>query len=302
MTSNLHLILRAVIDCAYLVRSGLSRRNKRRILVEYARLTLKTMIRRDPAGGGTDRVLDYEVRHFGIGSLQFLFREIFVRNEYFFESPAARPLVFDCGANIGLATLFFTWLHPDCEIHAFEPDPVTFQALSDNVRRNRLTNVHLYNIALADTAGPLDFFVPAGSDGSPLMSTVSRRSVEAAMRRIVVNAGPLSAYVDGREIDFLKMDIEGAEERVLRELNTAGGLRHVKEMALEYHHNLEGGTGGCGSFLRLLQDAGFQFQLDATWGGDLSPGVFQDVLVRARRLPRLAAHRAATADHQEAVA
>ena len=279
------LILRAVIDCSYLFRGRLDTRQKIRVLVEYVRLTLMALFRQRGPRAGTTRVLGYSVRHCGIGSLQFLFREVFVRGDYFLEVTHDRPLVFDCGANIGLSTLFFKWLYPHSEIHAFEPDPDTFAILKENVDRNSLANVHLHNVALTTAAGQLAFFVPTGSSGSPLASTVSSRCGPGS-RRIVVEGVPLSSYISGRDIDLLKMDVEGAEENILREAAAAGALRNVGEIAVEYHHNLEAGISRFGSFLQLLQDSGYHYQVDATWKGGGSDGAFQDIMVRARRATR----------------
>lgn len=280
---DVQLIGRAVLDCAYLVRSGHSRRNKLRILREYVRLTLKLLLGADPAGARPERVLGFRVKHFGYASLQFLFREIFVRSEYFFATAAERPCVVDCGANIGLATLFFKWMHPRCEIHAFEPDPETFAALKENVTENALADVHLHNVALCDRDGAVELFVPQGGPGSLMMSLVPGRMAEEATRRVVVDGRTLSSYVGGREIDFLKMDIEGAELSVLGEMARAGVLRRVREMVVEYHHNLQGSAGSLAGFLRLLEDSGYQYQLDATRGAADSGTEFQDVLVWARR-------------------
>ena len=38
-----------------------------------------------------------------------------------------------------------------------------------------------------------------------------------------------------REVDFLKLDIEGAEQQVLVELEQAGKLKFIKEIAIEGH-------------------------------------------------------------------
>lgn len=38
----------------------------------------------------------------------------------------AKPLIFDVGANIGQSIKLFRKLFPNCEIHAFEPDPESF--------------------------------------------------------------------------------------------------------------------------------------------------------------------------------
>jgi FkbM family methyltransferase len=292
--------MRVVIDGAYLVRSRLPRRTQIGIFLEYLRLTLKVVLSTDTRRPGTARVLRYSVRHFGIGSVHFLFREIFVRNEYAFQATSDRPVIFDCGANIGMATLFFKWLHPSCEIHAFEPDPETFGVLSENVTRNKLTDIKLHNVALVARPGRLDLFIPAGPPGSPLMSTLSRRSGDVSVRRLTVDGKLLSTYVGAGEIDFLKMDVEGAEEPVLRELASTGRLRKIKELAIEYHHNVEGGFGGCGSFLQLLYDCGYQYHLDATWGNHESLATFQDILIRARRSAQVVAHPGAVANPTQA--
>jgi len=54
------------------------------------------------------------------------------------------------------------------------------------------------------------------------MSTVAGRCVDDSMK-IKVNSRKLSEFLD-RDVDLLKMDIEGAEEDVLHELATSGKL------------------------------------------------------------------------------
>jgi FkbM family methyltransferase len=238
------------------------------------------------------------VRHFGLGHVQFLFREIFVRNEYAFQAAGDRPVIFDCGANIGMATLFFKWLYPGCEIHAFEPHPETFAVLSENVTRNQLAHVALHNVALVAKPGRFDLFTPGA--GSGLTSTLSGRSTSSSVRRLSAEGEQLSTYASAKEIDFLKMDVEGAEEPVLRELASTGRLRNIKELAVEYHHNLEGGVGGCGSFLQLLDDSGYQYQLDVTWGNPESAGTFQDILIRACRSAQVVVPAPGNADRARA--
>jgi FkbM family methyltransferase len=69
------------------------------------------------------------------------------------------PAIFDCGANIGMATLYFKWLYPNARIEAFEADPTAFAVLEMNIARNRLTNVTAHNCALWDENGQIEFFV-----------------------------------------------------------------------------------------------------------------------------------------------
>jgi FkbM family methyltransferase len=300
----INLILRAVLDCAYLLRSGHAWRNKIRIILAYVRLTILLILKAPFAETYSDRIFSYRVRHFGRASFHFLFREVFVRSDYFFVAETDRPIVFDCGANIGLATLFFKWIAPDCELHAFEPDPDVFQALKDNVLSNGLSDVHLHNVALCDRAATVDFFVPVSGRGSPLMSLVPGRIPEDQVRRVVVNGEPLSSYIGTKDVDFLKIDVEGSEEAVIRDLVATGSVHRVREMVVEYHHNLQGRAGGLSAFLQMLQNASFHYQLDAICvGGAGAASGFQDILIRARGVSApIPCAIAATSDVREAIA
>jgi len=282
ISDRLRLFPRAAVDSAYLVRSRLGPWQKFRVLMAYVKLTLQAAFARSSATPRVDRFLGFSIRHFDIEALQFLFREVFVRAEYYFAAATPRPVVFDCGANIGVATLFFKWVYPEAEIHAFEPDPATFAALSENVARNRLSNVHLYNVALADSPGRLDLFVPTGSKGSVLTSMCGGRLAGLEVTRVEVQAVMLSTCIGRRPVDFLKMDVEGVEESVLSELAGADALCFVREMAVEYHHNIAQEVSRLDSFLHVLTRNGYRYQVDATWGGNTDVEQFQDVLVRAR--------------------
>ena len=85
--------------------------------------------------------------------MHLLFRVILLRNEYYFETGKASPVIFDCGANIGLATLFFKWLYPGKRDLCVRARQETFALLKRNVEVNHLTGVHLYNVALSDESG-----------------------------------------------------------------------------------------------------------------------------------------------------
>ena len=50
------------------------------------------------------------------------------------------PRILDCGANVGLASLFFRRLYPQARITAFEADPALFAILEANLDANGRTN------------------------------------------------------------------------------------------------------------------------------------------------------------------
>jgi hypothetical protein len=93
-------------------------------------------------------LLNYRVSFLGVGSYQLLLREIFYKGEYQFEAGSNSPVILDCGANIGLATLFFKRLYPNAQVSCFEADPTTATVLQNNIEQNHLTDVKSYNYLL----------------------------------------------------------------------------------------------------------------------------------------------------------
>lgn len=58
-----------------------------------------------------------------------IYKDIFISKEYRFTADNDPPLIFDCGAHIGVSVLYFKKLYPKAKIIAFEPNPVTFKLL-----------------------------------------------------------------------------------------------------------------------------------------------------------------------------
>lgn len=54
-----------------------------------------------------ESVLKYLVSAHDYKTLHYLFKEIFISNEYYFNPRTKEPIILDCGANIGMASLYF---------------------------------------------------------------------------------------------------------------------------------------------------------------------------------------------------
>lgn len=119
----------------------------------------------------------------------------------------------DVGANIGLHTLALArHLEPGGgTVLAFEPHPVNYQALLDNIDRNALNNVIVENLGLADCADVLRGASPAGP-GNWSLATEGECTFEVRLERLDDYLGqhPLP------RLDAVKIDVEGAEVRALR--------------------------------------------------------------------------------------
>ena len=225
-------------------------------------------------------LLGYKITFNGETHFRHLFNGIFVQAPYFFRATNDRPLIFDCGSNIGMSVLFFKKLYPNARIVAFEPDPFTFETLRRNVEQNRLSDVDLHQIALDDRVAEIEFFRDVSPESSSLtMSTLPQRHSGPS---VVVPARRLSEFISS-EVDLLKIDIEGAEDAVLTDLSRTGKLRQAKRLHLEYHHHIDGSVDKFSSTLRLIEENGFGYQMRADSFPWPAEGVFQDVAIYCYR-------------------
>ncbi len=223
--------------------------------------------RRHPAGSLV-RFRAYTVRINDWPNFRAMARDIFRRRIYDFEARSDRPRILDCGANIGIATLFFKQRYPSARIVAFEPDPGVFPLLSENLTRNGLLDVEAVQAALAPEDGTLAFYAD-GKYGSCLADAV-RGTPPAGSSLEQVRAVRLCTFLD-EPVDFVKLNVEGAEWDVLADC--ADRLRMVREMVIEYHH-LPGLPRTLHRLLTLLDDQGFEYllnDLDAAANPEVAP-------------------------------
>lgn len=213
----------------------------------------------------------------------YLFEEIFMQQIYFFESPTARPFIVDCGSNIGMSIFYFKWLFPDCQIEAFEPDAKTFELLKLNTESATFSGVKLHNAAVMNYEGTVDFFNDGDHDGSLAMGVHRSRGAESSARVTCVTLSPILR----RPVDFLKVDIEGAEAKVFQEIDLAGELSNVNQMVIECHHNIHPEP-VLSIVLKILEKNKFKFQISSALRSPYPQNVSQDVMIYAyRSVPRV---------------
>lgn len=217
-------------------------------------------------------ILGFEVIGDSYELLSFLFYELFIIEEYYFESFRKDPLIYDCGSNIGFSILYFKWLYPNAVIHAFEPQPVAFEFLQKNVVNNRLENVFLHNIALSNQEGTIEFFLPNGKV-SLMASTLNER---LDSDKILVKCEPLSNYIKDSDIDVLKIDVEGAEKEIIDDLDQTEKMGCFKRIIIEYHHKIGARKSALSEFLNTLEKNKLEYQIQANYHSIPS---FQDIII-----------------------
>ena len=121
-------------------------------------------------------------------------------------APAPGDIVVDIGAGTGWETLCFSRrVGPGGRVISIEAHPPTFACLEDMCRRNRLDNVVLMNYAVADSQS--EFLISDGAEhlANSIVGNKSGIPVQGAtLDQIVIS-------LDLPRVDFLKMNIEGAE-------------------------------------------------------------------------------------------
>jgi FkbM family methyltransferase len=178
------------------------------------------------------------------GSDVGVLREIFIKNEYAISGLNPQNIL-DIGSNVGVSVIFFKLVYPGANIYAFEPDPIVFGKLKRNTEQ--FTNIHLYNYAISDINGALDFYVYPESSMS---SSLYRRSDK--QKKIKVISKKLSDIVNEinlKKVDLLKFDVEGAEFAIFKD-----GFKHkyLKYLIGEVHEDISDKS--IGDFLALFPE------------------------------------------------
>lgn len=203
---------------------------------------------------------NFKIRGFNPESLLFLYEEIFLSKDYNFKTDSTSPVIIDCGSNIGVSILFFKMIYPRSIIHAFEPNPKSFELLKYNIENNNLKDVYLNRTAVSEKDGFINLFSSDLSYGSLTTSINSNRGGEDL---ITVPSIKLSNYIKKLKIDLIKIDVEGAEVMIIKDLITSGILENYSNYIVEYHHNISD-SNKFNQFLSFFEEARFSYNIKAS--------------------------------------
>jgi FkbM family methyltransferase len=143
-------------------------------------------------------------------------------------------LIFDIGAHIGSITIIFREnVGQEGEIHAFEPNPESYEMMLDTVKQNEFTNIEMHHCAVSDSEGKVKISKNAGNTGKSSI----KRDAEEVTEVDSIPAVKIFNQVEGT-VDWLKIDIEGAELEVLQNLDHNDKLSQVSNIILELHPEL----------------------------------------------------------------
>jgi FkbM family methyltransferase len=173
------------------------------------------------------------------GSEFAVLQEIFSRDDYGFSRVTIEnknPIILDIGANIGIFSIFAAHLYKNAKIFAYEPGVDNFNILVGNIQRNNLKQqVFPYRLAIAAKEGEEEFFLSPQDCSHSLIP----QQIDKVVGKEKIICTTLAAVIERNgleKIDFLKIDIEGAEYEVLYSLSP-DIYKKISYLALEIHNH-----------------------------------------------------------------
>jgi FkbM family methyltransferase len=194
-------------------------------------------------------------------SFLFMYKEIFEQEIYKFNTTNVEPYIIDAGANIGLSSIYFKMLFPDAHIVAFEPDETIFEILQLNLESFGFNDVELHKKGLWDSDTKLSF----KSEGADAGIISDLHDLNSATSKVDVTS--LNPFLT-KKVDLLKIDIEGAETIVLK--NIENNLDVVERIFVEYH-SFAGQKQSLNQVIDILSKANFRLYMSMPGNNSGSP-------------------------------
>lgn len=164
--------------------------------------------------------------------------------------------VIEIGANIGYYALQWAKIiqKGKGKVWAIEPNPQAFEYLKKNISLNKYNRVFFLNKGLSNKKGKMFFLEHNNWNLSKILS-----EKEANTNSTKINIDTLDNLFSGKEINLIRMDVEGHEYNILK-----GGIKILKEnpnlkILMEYHpHELT--TAQKKDLIKILKDSGFKIK------------------------------------------
>jgi FkbM family methyltransferase len=192
----------------------------------------------------------------------------FLRDRVLDRTKIGGQVALDVGANIGNHSLFFSDLFE--RVIAFEPNAITRALLKMNLDLNAADNVEVQPIGLSDGEGTATLQFDPINIGAASTSGVAR--IQGRTRQSVIELRAGDSVVKSTEpVGLIKVDVEGAEEAVLKGLN--GVLQaHLPVVMLEQWPEVidaESGSSPVVSYMRSLGYSVWEIERTRTFRGAL---------------------------------
>jgi len=197
-------------------------------------------------------------------------------------------IVFDGGANVGLWSAQVVKTKKDVAIYAFEPTPESFEKAKKKLAE---TQVKLFQLALAETDGEKVFFCYPG--GSQYYNSFFDWMGGKQKQKVKVQCRSIDSFCEEHDldhIDFLKLDVEGAEFVALTGARQMLEAHKVKFVQFEYNNHPKANLKGIYQLLtglgyRLYKILSNKLKPIPAWNGKLADRKFINYLAVLPGIP-----------------
>lgn len=164
--------------------------------------------------------------------IPYIYREIYLEGIYTDVLNTDKPMtIVDVGANIGVVTDYMR--HKAKKLYAIEPSSENFEALKKNKEFNNWDNVEIFNFAIDDHNGEEEFHQnPKNRTSNSLAMKFNGETSET------VKVKSMDTFFEENnieEVDFMKFDVEGAEDVILRSEGFKKVCNKIKNIEVEFH-------------------------------------------------------------------
>jgi FkbM family methyltransferase len=178
----------------------------------------------------------YEVhnRDLFLKGICLVLAETFFFPNYFYRNvrPKKGDIVFDIGANIGTTSLLFSkYVGKSGMVYAFEP--VTWKAIEKNLIENNISNIKVIPKGVSDASYETEIEISDFCVDSSICKAHNNYSSKQKIK--VISLDDFIKDLNLEKIDFINMDIEGAEELALRGSKMLIEKYHPKWSISSYH-------------------------------------------------------------------
>lgn len=163
-----------------------------------------------------------------------IFHQVFSQRQYYIDTlPKIKAeRIIDAGANIGLASIFFSNMFPSAEIVAIEPQSGNYNLLKKNLETYKKVDCKL--AGLWNKNEKITIKNPDSLAASYMVQPDQSSTIEG------ITISSLLEEKKWDKVDILKMDIEGAEKEIFSA--PAEWLSKVRLLIIELHDNYNPGA------------------------------------------------------------
>lgn len=142
-----------------------------------------------------------------------------------YDSADTVKTILDIGAHVGTASLYFRDCYPNAEIHAYEPCRNNFELLQHNTEG---ANIHCHKLGLWDADTSMTIY---HGEAECMNSCLGVEKLKGEEECQMADAGRILSQFE--KVDICKLDVEGAELRILTTINNQ--LHRISVLYLEFH-------------------------------------------------------------------